>query len=365
MRYPILIPSLPLAQTILPYIERIDANRWYSNFGPLVLEFEEELKNLWPSQKVFLTTTSSGTTALLAALLALDISDRNYCLMPSWTFTATPSAAISAGFTPLFCDIDSQSGMLTPEIAFDVLGKTPHKISAVIVVSAFGAPVPLQPWDSFFSETGIPVIIDAAAGIDAQPIGPIPVAFSLHATKCLGIAEGGLLVSTNESMIQKARKIITFGMNQERQSDFIGINGKLCEYLAAVGLAALKEWPQKRQQFYELAHFYHQKLTLPLKLQPGFGKTWIGSMLNVIFPSVIPPQNQHFLAQHGIETRFWWREGCHQHPAYKKLPKTLLPKTTFLSQRVLGVPFYLGLKEEDIDIICRSLEKCFQKAAVA
>jgi dTDP-4-amino-4,6-dideoxygalactose transaminase len=84
-------------------------------------------------------------------------------------------------------------------------------------VSAFGAPVDLRGWDAFTAETGIPAVLDAAAGVDTLRPGMTPAVVSFHATKPLGIGEGGALVSVDAETIARFRSFANFGFGNGRQ----------------------------------------------------------------------------------------------------------------------------------------------------
>lgn len=113
-----------------------------------------------------MTTLSSGTSALTLALRASAPIPGSLCMMPSWTFSATPHAAREAGLTPYFVDVAPESWALTPEIAAKELQAAPGTVGAVMPVAPFGAPIDYAGWDSLSDETGIPVVIDAAAAFD-------------------------------------------------------------------------------------------------------------------------------------------------------------------------------------------------------
>ena len=108
----LLVPSLPSATEILPWLKEIDASRQYTNFGPLCRLLERELAKL--ANAPFAVTVSSGTLGLELALGALNIARGGRVLLPALTFPATASAVIRAGLTPVFADIDAQTLSLSP-----------------------------------------------------------------------------------------------------------------------------------------------------------------------------------------------------------------------------------------------------------
>ena len=133
----VLIPQLPSADAILPYLRRIDENRTYSNYGPLTTEFRDRLRKLTGAAGV--TFTSNGTTAIEVALRIRAIPGRRYCLMPSYTFIASAHAVCNTGLTPFLLDVSERTLTLTPEIAKAALRDLDEQPAAVLVVSAFGA----------------------------------------------------------------------------------------------------------------------------------------------------------------------------------------------------------------------------------
>src|SRR5512141_600497 len=106
-------PRLPNADAIAPYLQRIDEARWYSNFGPLLTEFEARIAGRYrPGTEV--VTVTNATQALTLALKAMDLPAGGYVALPAWTFVATAHAVMQAGLKPWFLDVDPQTWMLDP-----------------------------------------------------------------------------------------------------------------------------------------------------------------------------------------------------------------------------------------------------------
>lgn len=192
---PLLIPSLPDAAALRPYLERIDQNRYYSNFGPLVKELEARLAHLFAthgSQPIYVTTVSSATSGLELALSSLGLEPGSRVLVPALTFVASLTAIIRAGFVPVVTDIDPLSWLLTPEIARQALAAS--NAHAVLAVATFGQPQNTRAWHELQQETGVRVVIDAAGAFGDQQLeaADIPLVFSMHATKSLSAGEGVL-----------------------------------------------------------------------------------------------------------------------------------------------------------------------------
>jgi dTDP-4-amino-4,6-dideoxygalactose transaminase len=191
---PVLVPHLPSADQILPYLRRIDTNRTYSNCGPLSREFAKALAARFATRggEAGVTLICNGTSAIELALRSRARPGLRYCLMPSYTFIASVHAVTNAGLDPFLVDVDERSLALTPSIAMQVIRRMPELPAAVLVISACGAPPDLPAWEALEHETGIPVVFDAAAAATSiKTSGYQPQCVSLHATKVLGIGEGG------------------------------------------------------------------------------------------------------------------------------------------------------------------------------
>src|SRR6185369_1398499 len=184
---PVARPRLPSSAEILPFLQEIDRRCWYSNCGPLVTCLEERLgRFLGVPDASGVVTTANATAGLTVALLARQPMAGSFCIMPSWTFVATPHSARAAGMVPWFHDVDRRTWALNPEEVLETLRGISGPVGAVMVVSPFGSPLDVPAWQAFEERTGIPVVVDAAAGFDTTQAGRIPFVVSLHATKILG-----------------------------------------------------------------------------------------------------------------------------------------------------------------------------------
>lgn len=273
-------PLLPTADKLMPYLERIDEARWYTNFGELNTEYQNRLGELFGAPCI---TGSSATSLITATLMALDLPQGSFVAMPSWTFPATAAAVVSAGHVPYFCDVDKDGVMVPVDV----------RASALVMVAPFGKPL------NIINKCNVPIIIDAAAGFDAfstvcKP-SKVPVIISTHSTKAFGTGEGGLLFTTDTEFLERVRRLTNFGLSPERRIEYTGLNAKFSEYHAAVGLAELDGWKEKRLRLLEAVKPYGLDYAV----------------------TQIPVRGQGVLG----------RYGCHIHKAYSDYPRTELPVT--------------------------------------
>ena len=118
---PLMRPKLPDRQALEPYLEEIDKNRWYSNFGPLERRLEVRLAEYFNIDPFQLVCVSNATQALSISLKTVARSPVGCCLLPSFTFAATPHAAVGAGLEPYFLDVNRETWALNPKTVEAVL----------------------------------------------------------------------------------------------------------------------------------------------------------------------------------------------------------------------------------------------------
>jgi dTDP-4-amino-4,6-dideoxygalactose transaminase len=358
----VLVPQLPGTEELIPFLQRIDTNQWYSNYGPLWREFRDTLTSFLSARTgqpdLRVTFTSSGTTAIELALRVRAVAGRRLCLLPSFTFIASAHAICNAGLEPFLLDVDEHNLALTPEIVERALSHLPEAPAAVLVVSAFGAPPDIRAWEAFERIHGIPVVFDAAAALmSLDTAGHQPICVSLHATKVFGIGEGGAVLSTDASLIERITAMTGFGfVDGSRVSSVRGGNYRISEYAAAVGLAVLATIEQKVTSLQSVVHCYAESLRNScIRLQDGIGERWVTMTLNVLLPPESVEDTLGNLDRAGVEWRRWWGLGCHTHPAFAGVASLDLPVTRALAPRVIGVPCHTELTNETVHFICRQL----------
>jgi dTDP-4-amino-4,6-dideoxygalactose transaminase len=347
---PVMRPMLPTAPQLLPYLARIDQSRIYSNFGPLAAEFEARLEAHFGVARHGVTTVANGTLGLTLALTAQDAKPGTLCVMPAWTFVASPQAAVTAGLVPFFVDVDATTWALHPDAISDVIGRAPGPVGAVMPVVPFGRPIDFAGWDRFRAKTGLPVVIDAAAGFDSLQPTDTPAVVSLHATKALGVGEGGFVLTTDPRLFRSILTRANFGFDGNRNAIVPALNAKLSEYHAAIGLAALDEWPLAQSQWLAAARAYRERLASAdgVRLQDGFGESWVSSVC-VVHLGDRAMQVDASLRQANIETRHWWGDGAHAHQSTAHYPRTTLPITEQLARTTLAIPFFRDMQPTDAD----------------
>lgn len=360
---PLLIPDLPAPEVLLPYLQRMHAAQLYSNFGPLVREMEGRLLDRFSEQAqtpLAISSVANATLGLELVLTALDLPPHSRVLLPSLTFVASATAVLRAGHVPVLSDVDPDSWLLTPDIARRALRDV--RVDAVMPVAAFGAPHTMADWSAFEQETGIPVVIDAAAAFGSQwldaPRGT--AVFSMHATKSLPAGEGGFVVSTDAALVARVRQLSNFGINLDPAAGTpvgrlasIGTNAKMSEYHAAVGLASLDVWDERaavRRQLYTQLKAALDQAAGPgqLRWQRTAGTVNGPTLLCVRLPNAARrSQLEQLCDQRHIGMRRWYQpllgKMLEIHPDSLSLPT---PHAAEIASDMCGLPFFPDMSRE-------------------
>ena len=358
---PLLVPDMPSPQELLPWLERMHAARQYSNFGPLVQELEAAFAQRFAEPLAHITTVANATQGLELVLQALGLPPGAHVLLPTFTFVATATAVLRAGHVPVLADVDEHTWMLTPDIARAACAQV--RVDAVLPVATFGMPCDMQAWQQFEQDTGLPVVIDAAAAYGSQWLQGAQgtLVFSLHTTKSLPAGEGGLVVSTRPGLAAQVRQLSNFGINLRPAADVpvgtlagMGTNAKMSEYHAAIGLASLQKWEL-------LAHArraLQADLMLELDQASGQRLTWQAQgtggplMAPTSLCARLPSEGartalEQVCQQARIATRRWYLpllgDMAVLRPHCLVLPT---PKALALGRSLIGIPFFLNMTSE-------------------
>src|SRR5262249_51997649 len=150
---------------------------------------------------------------------------------------------------------------LDPRALENEISQAPASVGAIMVVMPFGQRIDFEAWEEFRRHTGLPIVIDAAAGFDSLQVREIPAVVSLHATKVIGIGEGGFVASRDPSIIREVQMRSNFGFDGNRDAMVAATNAKLSEYQAVIGLASIDAWTEIRARWVAVAQCYREELS--------------------------------------------------------------------------------------------------------
>ena len=353
---PINRPLLPASDRLLPYLRRADEARYYTNYGQLEAELATRLAAHFGAEPGSLVLANSGTSAITGAILAMagrPAAELRLCICPAYTFVATAVAAAACGYEPYFIDIDPLTWAADP----GRLEQLPALAEAgvVVAVAPYGRMADVDAWSDFSRRHGVPVVIDAAGcfdSVDAAAIarGSVAVAVSLHATKTFSTAEGGFVLCGNAEAARRVTRALNFGFFESRQSEGPSINGKLSEYHAAVGLAELDTWTEKRDNFLRVAKDYRSAAQLR-GLQHDLYSDCQHASAYALYCAASPGHARRItlaFEENRIGSRLWYGLGLHRQPEFSRCRHDSLAVTDDMAARLIGLPFAVDMSRDDI-----------------
>lgn len=351
----------PERQSLNQYIDRIYDSGWMTNNGQLLLELEQRLKEYLGVEYVVLV--SNGTLALQIAYHILGI--KNEVITTPFSFVATTNSLLWEHITPVFVDIDPGTYNIDPRKIEKAI--TP-KTSAVLPVHVFGNACEVQELEAICRENKLKLIFDAAHAFNVSNGERNVLTYgdastlSFHATKIFHTIEGGAIILHNEEQYHKAKLLINFGISGYDKVDLLGINCKMNEFQAAMGLAVLDEFEQisiQRQQIWER---YWTRFSAMEHIQLQNMNAQFGNNYSY-FPVVFESEKQLLdvkqkLNSEGINPRRYF------YPSLNNLAyldhSVHCPVSESISLRILCLPIFPDLDETDQDRIIRIVSENYE-----
>ena len=342
------------------YFDRAWDNSWFSNDGPLLIEFEQRLQAYLGVAHC--VVTCNATLALSLSLEALGLSGE--VIVPSYTFISTANALKMAGLTPVFCDVRAQDMTLDPEACAALI--TP-RTSAVIPTHVWGAACDTDALQTLCDAAEIVLLYDSAHafGVEhqGQKIGGFGRAeiFSLHATKVLHAFEGGVVSTDDAELAEDLRLWRNFGFSGVDQVEVGGVNAKMSEAHAAMGLANLDVLDATIAANKRCHDAYATGLAGVAGLhlhRPGPGQV---SNYHYVVAEVDSAQFGlsrdalvDVLFGENIWARRYFYPGGHRAPPHlpQDGPPAPLPVTEAICERVLVLPAGAAIALKDVEAIC-------------
>lgn len=313
---------------------------------------------------------SSCTSGLMLVYRGLGLTGD--VVVPSFTFMATVSALVWSGLRPVYADVDPGTTNLDPAAAEAAI--TPDT-SAIVAVHNFGNPADIDELAAIARRRGIKLICDAAHGFGAlyqgEPVGKQADAqvFSLSPTKLLIAGEGGIVATNDDELAAKVTMGREYGNSGNYDSAFAGLNARMPEFNALVGMRSLErleEAAQTRNQSVEL--FQELVGSLP---GVGFQAVRLGNRssykdLSVTFDPDKFGLTRDELAQallaENIDTRKYYEPPAHRQTAYEQFYDGRdLPNTEWLAKNSLSFPMWSNMEPEVVTGICQSIQRIYQQ----
>lgn len=340
-------PNIGDRKALFSRINAMLDRRWLTNDGPLVTEFESKIKKFLGVRNCVLLC--NATVGLTLAARALELTGE--IILPSFTFVATAHSAQWEGLTPVFADIDPATHNIDPTCIERLI--TPQT-AAIMGVHVWGRPCNTDAIASIGQRFKLPIIYDAAHAFgcshNQQMIGGFGDCeiLSFHATKFINSFEGGAVVTNSDTIAEKVRLMRNFGLRSPDYVESLGINGKMSEVSAAMGLTSLEAIDDIVAVNYRNFKEYQHALAGIHGLSIiNFNSTERNNYQYIVLeldPAASPISRDKLLdllhAQGIFAKKYFW-PGCHRMEPYRSIsfhnPQTL-PHTEELSVRVIVLP---------------------------
>lgn len=361
---PVLVsqPLLPQLSELMPMLQQIWERKYVTNHGPLHQRLEAELRGYLGVDTAMLF--NNGTIGLIAALKLFDLPPGSEVITTPLTFAATAHAISWNGLTPVFADVLPDTLTLDPEAVGHAITEN---TSAILGVHVYGTLCDVDAFAALGASRGVRVIYDAAHAFGATRNG-VPIArygdasiFSFHATKLFNTLEGGLIATPNAQDADRIYNLRNFGIKSEEEVVEVGINGKMNEVQAAIGLLNLGHVADEKAKRQQLRKRYCEALagldgiqTQPE--QPGVENS------EQYFPLIIDETRYgrtrddiyDALKERNIFARKYFHPICTDFKPYRHVPivsTRAIPYVTEVKSRVLCLPFHSGVSQEAVAVI--------------
>ncbi len=354
-------PNIGDRGSLMARINDVLDRKWLTNGGPYVNEFEGRISETVDTKHCI--AMCNATVALEIAIRALGLSGE--VIIPSFTFVATAHALQWQEITPVFCDIDLHTFCIDPDRVEQMI--TP-RTTGIIAVHVYGRPCNVDALTEIARRRNLKLLFDSAhafgCSYNGRMIGGFGDAevFSFHATKFLNAFEGGAVVTNDDELAHKIRMTKNFGFTGYDQTEYIGINGKMNEVSAAMGLTSLEGMDEVVDINFRNYKRYEQKLAgfdgislLRYDETEKCNYQYIILELDERKTMIDRDQLVKILHAENVLARRYFYPGCHQMEPYRSyFPHAglLLPNTEQVTQRVLCLPTGTSVDENDIDRIC-------------
>jgi len=337
--------------------------------GKLCGQFEELFAELVGARHA--VAVSSGTAALHLAWMAL-LEPGDEVLVPAFTFIATASAVVLAGGRPIFCDVDPETGMI--DVA-DARGRLTPTTRGVAPVHLYGNVCDVAGVQELAGEHDLHIVWDAAqahgASVDGRDVGSFDdlVCYSFYPTKNMTTAEGGMITTNDDELAGRLRLLRSHGQADKYYHTLIGLNYRLTDLQAAIGLVQLNElstWLAQRRANARLLdglladipsihiptaasgveHAYHQ---YTIRVDPAC--------------NITRDELQAALQKQGVQTAVHYPRPLHQQPVFVDASGSVsLPASEALAASVLSLPIHPAVADDDLHWIARSLRTAMRSS---
>lgn len=362
---PILVTrsSLPPLEEYVEMLKPIWESAWLTNMGEYHENLKEQLKEYLgiPNLELFV----NGHMALELSIQALELEGE--VITTPFSFSSTTHAIVRNGLTPVFCDINEEDYTIDVEKLEDLITE---KTCAIVPVHVYGNLCDVERIRQIADRHHLKVVYDAAHafgetkdGVGVGQFGDISM-FSFHATKVFNSIEGGAAAFRDEKLKDRLYQLKNFGITGYESVEYVGSNGKMNEFQAAMGLCNLRHVDGEIAKRKALAERYRQRLSgvkgiRLCKEQPGVRYNY--AYMPVVFDGYGADRDQIFekLKGHHIFARKYFYPCINSYECYRDQFRAKdTPVAQRIASQVLTLPLYADLAPETVDEICDLILEC-------
>lgn len=362
---PVTKPYLPNREKLNKYIDGIYERNWLTNTGPLVQELTQRLEEYLGVENLLLV--ANGTLALQIAYRVLGVNEpvggqSAEAVTTPFTFVATSSSLKWEGINPVFADIDPETWNLDPNKIETAI--TPQT-RAIVPVHVFGNVCEVEEIQSIANKHGLKVIYDAAHAFGVTYKGESllkwgdAATLSFHATKVFHTIEGGAIVFKRKEDLERAKKMINFGITGPETIEGLGINAKMNEFQASMGLCVLDEMGDNLKNRADAWYAYEQVFESTYQLQRRSGDA---NNNYAYFPLLMNSEQAvltklESMKRYGVSLRRYFYPSLNQVLEYGSRCDQNCDMSQEIARRVVCLPLYEGFsRDEQLTLISQMLE---------
>ena len=359
-------PNIGAKEDILGRIEDVLDRRMLSNGGPLVKAFERRVADI--ANVKHCIAMANGTIALEIAIRALGMTGE--VIMPSMTFVATAHALQWQEITPIFCDIDENLHHIDSSRIEALI--TP-RTSGILAVNLWGRPCYVEKLEAIAEKHGLKLLFDSAhafgVSYKGEMIGQFGNAevFSFHATKFINTFEGGAVVTNDDELAARIRLMKNFGFDGRDSVAYLGINGKMNEVQAAMGLVSLDNMQAFIAHNRDNYFAYRDGIgdipgidLLEYQLEERNNYQYIIIEVDEDVFGLSRDELAMVMAAENVDVRRYFYPGCHRMEPYRSyypMAYHQLPMTEKVLERVLAFPTGNAVQTRDVSRITELLSR--------
>lgn len=334
---------------------------WISSMGQYVGRFEEAFARFCGAK--YGVATANGTVALHLALLTLGIGPGDEVIVPTLTFVATANAVRHAGASPVFADSEAATWNIDPD---QIEEKISQRTKVIMPVHLYGHPADMDPILELAKRYDLRVIEDAAEAHGAEykgrRVGPLGEmgCFSFYGNKIITTGEGGMIVTNNQELAERARFLKDHAMSRKRRYWHleVGYNYRLTNVQAAIGLAQVERIEEMIEEKRRIAQWYEgglkeiKGISLPPEASWAKNVYWMYSILVEDEFGLGRDEVMLRLQEKGIDTRPFFCP-IHTMPPYQS--EESLPVAEELARKGINLPSGITLTRKEVEYICETL----------